>query len=71
MPAVYNAANEEAAVEFLNGRLSFPRIVDTVAATMETCQHLSAEPNDLEDVLAAEREARAKAHERMATWLSD
>lgn len=71
MPAVYNAANEEAAVEFLNGRLSFPRIVDTVAATMEACQHLSAEPNDLEEVLAAEREARAKAHERMATWLSD
>lgn len=71
MPAVYNAANEEAAVEFLNGRLSFPRIVDTVAATMEACQHLSAEPNDLEDVLAAEREARATAHERMATWLSD
>lgn len=70
MPAVYNAANEEAAVEFLNGALSFPRIVDTVAATMEACSHLSGNPRDLDDVLAAEREARAKSHERMAQWLS-
>ena len=39
MPAVYNAANEEAAVEFLNGRLSFPRIVDTIAAVMEAVSY--------------------------------
>lgn len=70
MPAVYNAANEEAAVEFLAGTLSFPRIVDTVAAVMEDCEHLKSEPVDLEEVLAAEREARNKAHERMAQWLS-
>ncbi|RAV31584.1 1-deoxy-D-xylulose-5-phosphate reductoisomerase [Corynebacterium heidelbergense] len=70
MPAVYNAANEEAAVEFLAGTLSFPRIVDTVAAVVEDCAHLKDEPRDLEDVLAAEREARSKAHERMRPWLS-
>ncbi|HJF12735.1 1-deoxy-D-xylulose-5-phosphate reductoisomerase, partial [Corynebacterium falsenii] len=70
MPAVYNAANEEAAVEFLNGSLKFPYIVDTVAETMEHCSHLSAAPSSLEDVLAAEREARSVAHERMAQWLS-
>ena len=70
LPAVYNAANEEAAVEFLAGTLSFPRIVDTVAAVMEDCHHLKSEPAELEDVLAAEREARNKAHERMAQWLS-
>lgn len=70
MPAVYNAANEEAAVEFLAGNLSFPRIVDTVAETMDHCAHLSAQPTSLEEVLAAEREARAQAHERMAKWLS-
>ncbi len=70
MPAVYNAANEEAAVEFLNGRLSFPRIVDTVGAVMDDCGHLSQVPTTMEDVLEAEREARAKAHERMRPWLS-
>lgn len=70
MPAVYNAANEEAAVEFLGGTLSFPRIVDTVQAVMEDCAHLSAVPGSVEDVLEAEHEARAKAHERMRPWLS-
>lgn len=70
MSAVYNAANEEAAVEFLSGRLSFPRIVDTIAATLESCTHLSMQPRTMEEVLDAEREARAKAHERMSAWLS-
>lgn len=70
MPAVYNAANEEAAVEFLNGRLSFPRIVDTVEAVMDACEHLAAGVDTLNDVLAAEKEARATAHERMREWLS-
>ncbi|MBC2681761.1 1-deoxy-D-xylulose-5-phosphate reductoisomerase [Corynebacterium anserum] len=70
MPAVYNAANEEAAVEFLNGALSFPRIVDTVQAVMEDCAHLCQIPSTVEDVVEAEREARAKAYERMRPWLS-
>lgn len=70
MPAVYNAANEEAAVEFLNGRLSFPHIVDTIAAVMEDCADLQAVPETVEDVLAAEMRARAQAHERMRAWLS-
>lgn len=70
MPAVYNAANEEAAVEFLNGRLSFPRIVDTIAAVMEDCADLQAVPETVEDVLAAEKRARAQANERMRAWLS-
>lgn len=70
MPAVYNAANEEAAVEFLAGALSFPRIVDTVAAVMNDCAHLRDIPSSIEDVLAAEQEARVRAHERMRPWLS-
>lgn len=70
MPAVYNAANEEAAVEFLAGALPFPRIVDTVEAVLEACPHLDAAPRDMADVVEAEREARAVAHERMAPWLS-
>lgn len=68
MPAVYNAANEEAAVEFLAGTLSFPRIVDTVAAVLDDCSRFTGRPRDLDDVLEAERAARAAAHERMASW---
>ena len=70
MPAVYNAANEEAAVEFLNGALSFPRIVDTIDAVMQDCAQFTATPHELEDVLAAERAARTAAHERMSGWIS-
>lgn len=65
MPAVYNAANEEAAVEFLAGALPFPRIVDTIAGVLEDCGDRVSPPRDIEDVLDAERAARAKAHERM------
>lgn len=65
MPAVYNAANEEAAVEFLAGALAFPRIVDTIADVMEDCADRVGRPRDIGDVLDAEREARARAHERM------
>lgn len=68
MPAVYNAANEEAAVEFLAGALPFPRIVDTVAAVLDDCSRFTTRPRDLDDVLDAERAARAAAHERMAQW---
>ena len=68
MPAVYNAANEEAAVEFLAGTLSFPRIVDTIAAVLDDCSSFTDRPRDLDDVLAAERTARTAAHERMASW---
>lgn len=69
VPAVYNAVNEEAAVEFLSGRLSFPRIVDTIEVVLEDCSFAKADPRDMEDVLATEREARFAARERMRTWL--
>ena len=68
MPAIYNAANEEAAIEFLNANMAFPRIVDTVEAVMSASSTAST-PTCLEDVLEAEREARALAHERMRPWL--
>ncbi len=69
-PAVYNAANEECVAAFLDGRLAFPAIVDTVARVVE--QHLGGraeapvvDGNDLsvEDVLLAEQWARGRARE--------
>jgi 1-deoxy-D-xylulose-5-phosphate reductoisomerase len=63
-PAVYNAANEECVAAFLAGRLPFLGIVDTLAVVVE--EHLAASsgnPRTVEDVLAAEDWARARARE--------
>lgn len=64
-PAVYNAANEEAAAAFLAGRIRFPRIVDIVAEVVGDCRGYAGVPSSVDDVLAVEREARARANERV------
>ncbi|WP_018162685.1 1-deoxy-D-xylulose-5-phosphate reductoisomerase [Smaragdicoccus niigatensis] len=61
LPAVYNAANEVAAAAFLEGRLSFPGIVRTVETVLTAASQWSAEPATLDDVLAADTWARARA----------
>ena len=61
MTAVYNAANEEAAEAFLNGRISFPAIVRTVAEVLRAGDQWAAEPATVEDVLDAQRWARTRA----------
>lgn len=58
-PAVLNAANEVAVAEFLAGRLTFPGIWETVAAVLE--QTPVAAAGSLDDLLAADREARERA----------
>jgi len=63
-PAVYNAANEECVAAFLAGRLPFLAIVDTLCVVVE--EHLEAasgNPRTVEDVLAAENWARARARD--------
>ena len=66
-PAVFNAANEECVAAFLDGRLAFTGIVDTVARVVsehEAGSHGSELRNDpsLADVLEAESWARERAH---------
>ncbi|MEW9264829.1 1-deoxy-D-xylulose-5-phosphate reductoisomerase [Kineococcus endophyticus] len=62
VPAVFNAANEECVAAFHAGRLPFLGIVDTLARVV--AEHEPAgEPRDVEDVLAAEDWARARARE--------
>jgi len=56
MPAVLNAANEMAVAAFLNGRLGFMDIPQTVEATMEAHRHEPLE--SLEQVLAVNHWAR-------------
>lgn len=59
--AVFNAANEEAAPAFLDGRIRFTEIVDVVSETVEAADEWSADPRDLDDVVAAETWARRHA----------
>jgi 1-deoxy-D-xylulose-5-phosphate reductoisomerase len=61
MTAVYNAANEEAAAAFLAGRIRFPAIVRTIAEVLADAGQWSAEPATVEDILDAQRWARARA----------
>lgn len=59
MPAVFNAANEQAVSEFLEGRLSFLGIADRIQAAMEA--HQVIENPTLEEILATEQWARREA----------
>jgi 1-deoxy-D-xylulose-5-phosphate reductoisomerase len=61
-PAVYNAANEEAAAAFLQGRIRFPQIVDTVEEVVAEASQFAGVPSTVDDILAVEREARARAN---------
>ena len=65
-PAIYNAANEEAAAEFLSGRIAFPQIMDVVEEVLEHADGFAGVPSTVEDVLASEAAARAKAHDVMS-----
>jgi 1-deoxy-D-xylulose-5-phosphate reductoisomerase len=60
VPALYNAANEEAVAAFVAGRLSFRGIVDVLARTLDDAPDLGV-PTCVEDVLAAEKWAREHA----------
>ncbi len=63
-PAVYNAANEEAVAAFLDKRLAFPAIVDTVAQVVSEHQQPDAgAAASLADVYAADEWARIRARE--------
>ena len=59
LPAVMNAANEEAVKAFIEGRLGFADISRVVAAVMEA--HTPVELRSLEDVEAADGEGRKLA----------
>ncbi|MEQ9811375.1 MAG: 1-deoxy-D-xylulose-5-phosphate reductoisomerase [Azospirillaceae bacterium] len=61
-PAVLNAANEVAVAAFLAGRLRFTEITDVAAAVMARAP--TSRPGSVEDVLAADSEARRLATER-------
>ncbi len=61
MPAVLNAANEEAVRVFLEGRVAFPRICEVVRRTMDA--HRITPAGTLEDIIGADQWARRHAAE--------
>jgi 1-deoxy-D-xylulose-5-phosphate reductoisomerase len=62
-PAVYNGANEECVAAFLQGSISFPRIVTTVARILSEGDASRGHVPTLDDVLAVDAWARARARE--------
>ena len=61
-PCAYNAANEVAVAAFLDGRIGFPEIADTVADALDRVE--GAPARDLDDLVAADAEARRIAERR-------
>jgi 1-deoxy-D-xylulose-5-phosphate reductoisomerase len=59
LPSVLNAANEMAVAAFLDRRIAFPAIWETVAAVME--RHTSTPHATLDDILNADAWAREQA----------
>ena len=66
LPAVYNAANEEAVAAFQRGDAGFTSIVETVSRVLDDADGWRVDPSDVDEVLAAEQWARAHARELLA-----
>jgi len=64
-PAIYNAANEECVAAFVAGALPFLGIVDTIERVLGAAPDYDT-PGTVEEVLAAEAWARARAREIIA-----
>jgi 1-deoxy-D-xylulose-5-phosphate reductoisomerase len=65
LPAVFNAANEEAVAAFLAGGCAWTGIDATLAAVLDDAGEWAADPRDVDDVHAAEAWARRTAGERL------
>jgi 1-deoxy-D-xylulose-5-phosphate reductoisomerase len=73
LPAVFNAANEEAVAAFLTGGTGFLAIVDTIHRVLDEADEWRREPDSVDEVLAAEGWARDRARTHLAaagttTW---
>ncbi|ASU78143.1 1-deoxy-D-xylulose-5-phosphate reductoisomerase [Actinopolyspora erythraea] len=63
LPAVYNAANEEAVAAFVAGNSRFTSIVHTVEEVLAGADAWCAEPASVDEVFEAEEWARRRARE--------
>ncbi len=60
LPAVLNSANEVAVEAFLQSKITFPQIAETVARTMDIVHE--GREDKLEDILGADKTARREAY---------
>jgi 1-deoxy-D-xylulose-5-phosphate reductoisomerase len=67
-PAVLNAANEVAVARFLEGTIGFTEIPQLIQAVLARCE--TGHVDSLEDVLEADRAARACAEHCLAQLAS-
>ncbi len=63
LPAIYNAANEEAVAAFVEGDTGFTSIVHTVEGVLAGADEWRAEPGSVDEVFAAEQWARGRARD--------
>ncbi|WP_344925347.1 1-deoxy-D-xylulose-5-phosphate reductoisomerase [Saccharopolyspora gregorii] len=66
LPAIFNAANEEALAAFVGGNSGFTGIVQTVERTLAAADQWRGEPQGVDEVFAAEEWARVKSRELVA-----
>lgn len=66
LPAVYNAANEEAAAAFLAEKIRFPQIAEVIEEVLSRGSRWCAKPSTLEEALEADRWARGSARNVLA-----
>ena len=66
MPAIFNAANEEAVAAFLKGQIKFTEIIEIVDAVLQQLAgDAPATLSDIADVSAIEEDARASANQNI------
>ncbi len=65
LPAVLNAANEVAVAAFLAHRIGFTDIMDVVTGVLFDMEGTAASLKALDEILLCDKEARAKANERI------
>ena len=67
MPAIFNAANEEAVAAFLKGQIKFTEIIEIVDAVLQQLAgDAPATLSDIADVSAIEDDARASANKKIS-----
>ncbi|WP_344678463.1 1-deoxy-D-xylulose-5-phosphate reductoisomerase [Saccharopolyspora taberi] len=71
LPAIYNAANEEALAAFVAGNIGFTSIVHTVDGVLAESDRWRAAPASVDEVFAAEDWARTRARELAAAGRSN
>jgi len=67
VPAVYNAANEECVAAFMASAIPFAGIVETVARVISEHDGSGGPASGLDEILAADSWARARARELTKT----